>query len=80
MDTYQHLLKDVGDITPENLFMFLGRVQELFGCVPTAVVRDVATRTGFSEARIYGALTAYRGFKVRLEGGNFDERNKVFNP
>lgn len=67
METYQNLVKDVGCVTAENLFMFLGKVQEVFGYVPREVVRDVATRTGFSETQIYGALTSYRDFKVRLE-------------
>ncbi len=67
METYQNLVKDVGGVTAENLFMFLGKVQEAFGYVPREVVRDVAARTGFSETRIYGALTSYRDFKVRLE-------------
>ncbi len=67
IETYKNLIKDVGGITTENLFMFLGKVQEAFGYVPREVVRDVAIRTGFSEARIYGALTSYRDFKIRLE-------------
>jgi len=67
IETYQNLVKDVGCINAENLFMFLGKVQEAFGYVPIEVVRDVAIRTGFSETRIYGALTSYRDFKVRLE-------------
>ena len=67
IETYQNLVKDVGCITEENLFMFLGKVQEAFGYVPREVVCDVAIRTGFSETRIYGALTSYRDFKVRLE-------------
>lgn len=70
IQTYQNLIKDVGDITSENLFMFLGKVQEAFGYVPRDVVRDVAIKTGFSEARIYGALTSYRDFKVGLECGD----------
>ena len=70
IETYQNLVKDVGCITEENLFMFLGKVQEAFGYVPREVVRDVAIRTGFSETRIYGALTSYRDFKVRLECDN----------
>jgi len=68
METYQNLLKEAGGATAENLFMFLGKVQEAFGYVPREVVRDVAAKTGFSETRIYGALTSYRDFKVRLEG------------
>lgn len=70
IETYKNLIKDVGGITAENLFMFLGKVQETFGCVPREVVRDVAIRTGFTEARIYGALTSYRDFKVGLECGD----------
>lgn len=70
MQTYQDLIKDVGGITVENLFVFLGKVQETFGCVPREVVRDVAIKTGFSEARIYGALTSYRDFKVGRECGD----------
>ena len=64
IQTYQNLIKDVGGINVENLFVFMGKVQETFGCVPREVVRDVAMKTGFSEARIYGALTSYRDFKV----------------
>ncbi|HIJ54256.1 MAG TPA: hypothetical protein HPP66_14065 [Planctomycetes bacterium] len=70
IETYKNLIKDVGGITAENLFMFLGKVQEAFGNVPREVVRDVAIRTGFTEARIYGALTSYRDFKVGLECGD----------
>jgi len=70
IETYQNLIKDAGGLTPENLFMFLGKVQEAFGNVPREVVRDVAIKTGFSEARIYGALTSYRDFKVGLECGD----------
>jgi NADH:ubiquinone oxidoreductase subunit E len=67
MQAYQDLIKDVGGLTVENLFMFLGKVQETFGYVPREVVRDISIKTGFSEARIYGALTSYRDFKVGLE-------------
>lgn len=67
---YQNLIEDVGGLTVENLFVFLCKVQETFGCVPSEVVRDVAMKTGFSEARIYGALTSYRDFKVGRECGD----------
>jgi NADH:ubiquinone oxidoreductase subunit E len=70
MQTYQNLIKDIGGLTVENLFVFLGKVQETFGCVPRKVVHDVAIKTGFSEARIYGALTSYREFKVGGECGD----------
>jgi NADH:ubiquinone oxidoreductase subunit E len=65
--TYQKLLKRSGGVTAENLFMLLGKVQDAFGHVPRRVVSDLAARTGISEARIYGALTSYRDFKVRVE-------------
>jgi len=67
IQTYKNLIKEVGGLTVENSFLFLGKVQETFGCVPREVVRDVAMKTGFSEARIYGALTSYRDFKVGRE-------------
>jgi len=67
MEAYQNLVKDVGCVTAGNLFMFLGKVQETFGYVPHEVVQDVVAKTGFSETRIYGALTSYRDFKLRLE-------------
>ena len=67
METYDNLVKEVGGVTAENVFMFLGKVQEAFGGVPKEVVRDVSARTGISETRIYGALTSYRDFNVRLE-------------
>jgi NADH:ubiquinone oxidoreductase subunit E len=70
MQIYQDLIKDIGGISVENLFMFLGKVQETFDCIPREVVRDVAMKTGLSEARIYGALTSYRDFKVGRECGD----------
>jgi len=70
MQTYQDLIRGFGGITGENLFVFLGKVQETFGFVPREVVRDVAMKTGFSETRIYGALTSYRDFKVGRECGD----------
>jgi len=65
--TYDNLIKQVGGVRAENLFMFLGKVQEAFGHVPKEVIRDAATKTGFSETRIYGALTSYRDFNVKTE-------------
>lgn len=65
IETYQKLLKQSNGVSVENLFIILGKVQDTFGYVPREVVRDLATRTGFSETRIYGALTSYRDFKVR---------------
>jgi len=67
--TYQNLLKSTGGVTRENLFSFLGKVQDAFGYVPREVVCDLAIRTGLSEARIYGALTSYVDFKVKVEAG-----------
>ena len=66
--TYENLIKQTGEVRAENLFVFLGKVQDVFGYVPKEVVCDVATRTGFSETRIYGALTSYRHFNVRSKG------------
>ena len=67
IQTYRDLLKNTGKITKENLFMFLGRVQDKFGYVPREVVCDLAARTGISEARIYGALTSYGDFEIAWE-------------
>ena len=64
MQTYQSLLKDSGGATKENLFSLLGKVQDEFGYVPREVIRDLASKTGLAEARIYGALTSYGGFKL----------------
>lgn len=68
MEMYQNLVKQSGGVTRESLFIFLGKVQDTFGYVPGEVVRDLAARTGFAEARIYGALTSYPDFKVGPEG------------
>ena len=67
IETYQNLVKQSDGVSVETLFILLGKVQDTFGYVPREVVRDLATRTGFSETRIYGALTSYRDFKVRPE-------------
>jgi NADH-quinone oxidoreductase subunit E len=67
IEAYQKLLRRLGSVTCENLFMILGKVQDRFGYVPKEVVRDLAARTGIPEARIYGTLTSYRDFKVRPE-------------
>ncbi len=64
--SYRALVQRSGGAHQENLFMLLGDVQDEFGYVPKEVVRDLAAKTGVSETRIYGALTAYRGFRVRL--------------
>lgn len=70
--TYQDLLKNAGRVTKENLFMFLGKVQDTFGHVPREVVCDLAARTGISEARLYGALTSYGDFEIgwKVKGQN----------
>lgn len=67
IEAYKNLIKDFRCINSENLFIFLGKVQETFGYVPQEVVYDVAARTGFSETQIYGALTSYRDFEVGLD-------------
>ena len=67
MQTYRDMLKSSGSLTKENLFMFLGKVQDTFGYVPREVVCDLAARTGISEARLYGALTSYGDFKIDWE-------------
>jgi len=67
MQIYQKLVKDSGGATKENLFSLLGKVQDKFGCIPPEVVHDLAAKTGVAEARIYGALTSYGHFKVKLE-------------
>ncbi len=64
IETYQNLVNQSDGVSAENLFIVLGKVQDTFGYVPREVVCDLATRTGFSETRIYGALTSYRDFKV----------------
>jgi len=64
--SYQTLVQRSGGAHQENLFALLGAVQDEFGCVPKEVIRDLAAKTGVSETRIYGALTAYRGFRVQL--------------
>jgi len=66
MQSYRTLVWRSGGAHQENLFGLLGAVQDEFGCVPKEVIRDLAAQTGVSEAQIYGALTAYRGFRVQL--------------
>jgi len=68
IETYQNMSKDIGDLSVENLFGFLGKVQDTFGYVPREVIEDTANRTGLSPSRIYGALTSYRDFNLKLEG------------
>jgi NADH:ubiquinone oxidoreductase subunit E len=64
IQTYRNLIDTSGGATRENLFILLGQVQDAFGYVPDEAVRDLARKTGIAEARIYGALTAYRDFKI----------------
>jgi NADH:ubiquinone oxidoreductase subunit E len=65
MQSYQALVQRSGGAHQENLFGLLGDIQDQFGYVPKEVIRDLAAKTGISETRIYGALTAYPGFRVR---------------
>lgn len=64
---YRDLLKNTGRVTKENLFMFLGKIQDTFGYVPREVVCDLAARVGIPEARLYGALTSYGDFEIVWE-------------
>ncbi len=68
VQAYEELVTENSPVTEENLFIVLGKVQDIFGGVPREIVRDLAVRTGLAEARIYGALTSYRDFKVQAEG------------
>jgi len=74
MQTYQNLIKRSGVVTKENLFNLLGKVQDEFGYVPREVVRDLASKTGLAEARIYGALTSYKDFKMTPQSDDQYER------
>lgn len=67
MEAYRNLVERSGGASSENLFTLLGKIQDTFGYVPREAVCDLAARTGFSEARIYGALVCYRDFIIRLE-------------
>ncbi len=67
VQTYQALMQCGGRADKESLFALLGSVQDEFGCVPKEAICDLAARTGVSETQIYGALTAYRDFRVQLE-------------
>jgi len=67
METYQNLINEHSPVTPENLFMLVGKIQDTFGYMPPKAVHDLAAKTGVAEARIYGALTSYKDFKLRME-------------
>ncbi len=67
IEAYHELLGRADPIAPEDLFLVIGKVQDTFGSVPRSVVQDLAARSGLGEARIWGALTAYPGFKVTEE-------------
>ena len=68
MEAYHELVGRSGGIAEQELFLVLGKVQDTFGSVPRVVVEDLAERSGVPEARIWGALTAYRDFRVAEEG------------
>lgn len=68
--TWQAYLKLAGKeprVPLGDVFRLLGQVQAAFGCIPRRVVVDLARRSGLSEARLYGALTAYPGFQLHPE-------------
>lgn len=67
MQTYQNLINEHSPVTSENLFVLVGKIQDTFGYMPTKAVRDLAAKTGVAEARIYGALTSYKDFELRME-------------
>ena len=67
MATYRALLGQDNSVTEQDLFLVLNKVQDTFGSVPRSVVEDLSARSGVPEARIWGALTAYRGFNVTEE-------------
>ncbi|MBI3986036.1 MAG: hypothetical protein HY343_03910 [Lentisphaerae bacterium] len=68
--TWKAYVKMIGDrpnVTSREVFRLLGQVQDAFGAVPRSVVTDLARRSTLSEARLYGALTAYPGFRLLPE-------------
>jgi hypothetical protein len=67
MEAYYGLVGRDDPIAREDLFALLGKTQDRFGRVPRAVVEDLAARSGVSEARIWGALTAYPDFDLSEE-------------
>jgi CheY-like chemotaxis protein len=67
MDALREMLPPEDPIPAEDVFILLGRIQDTFGRVPAAAVRELSRRSGMPEARLYGALTAYRGFAVEEE-------------
>jgi len=66
-EAYENLLAASGPVNEVNLFILLGKVQDTFGYIPRDVLRDLAVRCGVPDARIYGALTSYRDFKLGPE-------------
>lgn len=67
MRTYQNLIDEHSPVTAENLFVLVGKIQDTFGYVPARAVRDLADKTSVAEARIYGAVTSYKDFKLQME-------------
>ncbi len=62
--TWRTAIDGLDNLTPEDLFPVFGAIQDVEGCVPRAAIVELAKRTGVPQARIWGALTAYPGFKV----------------
>lgn len=67
VQTYRDLVAQNSPVTADNLFVLVGKIQDTFGYVPAEVVRDLAARTGIGEARVYGALTSYKDFKLERQ-------------
>ncbi len=61
---YRDLLRKFGPLEQDDVFRVLGAIQDAYGCIPREILQDVSERLHRPLAELYGAVTAYPGFRL----------------
>ena len=64
----QRIIEKAGRVTAAGLIPLLQDLQEAYGWLPCAVLREVSVRTGIPASRIYGVVTFYALFYLKPRG------------
>jgi len=64
----EQILREMGRVTAGDLIPLLQRLQEAYGYLPPAVLREVGERTGIPASRLYGVITFYAQFYLTPRG------------
>lgn len=67
---YQDILSRLEPLDEEDIFRLMGKVQDACGYIPREILEDVSVRFGRPTTELYGAVTAYPGFRLSPPEGD----------